>query len=228
MMTQSNRTEHDAKIQELKERFERDGYAVLIEPRGLDLPFDLGNYVPDLVARKPDGGLIVEVKTANARTSIERYQSLAHTVQQHAGWRFVLVTVDDLNVPASLQETVSWGELEAKLGTIRLLIDNGNAEPAILYLWSVFEAAMRKLAITVAMPIERLPATKLMNQLYTVGYIAIDDFKTAKKFLTMRNGITHGFGTPPDVPVLESFLRAVTGLIREWKNECADKKTLDD
>ncbi|WP_087688014.1 hypothetical protein [Pandoraea sp. PE-S2R-1] len=228
MTTQSNHSAHEAKIQELKERFERDGYAVLIEPRRQDIPFDLGNYVPDLVARKRDGGLIVEVKTVNARTSIERYQSLAHTVQQHDGWRFVLVTVDDLNVPVSLQETVGWGELEAKLGTIRLLIDNGNAEPAILYLWSVFEAAMRKLAITTAMPIERLPATKLMNQLYTAGYIAVDDFQIAKKFLTMRNGITHGFGTPPDVPLAESFLRAVAGLIREWTKEGADYETLDD
>lgn len=227
-MTQSNRTEHDAKLQELKERFEREGYAVLVEPPKLAIPFDLGNYVPDLVARKPDGGLIVEVKTTKARTPIDRYQSIAQIVQGHAGWRFILVTVDDLNAPASLQELVSWDQLVAKLGTIQSLIDSGNTEPAILYLWSIFEAAMRRLAIVVAMPIERLPATKLMNQLYTVGYISVDDFSTAKKFLTLRNGITHGFGTPPDAPLLESFLNVVAGLIQEWMNERAESGRLDD
>ncbi|MDB5933310.1 MAG: hypothetical protein JWQ01_654 [Massilia sp.] len=227
-MTQSNRTEHDAKVQELKARFERDGYDVVIEPQRLALPFDLDNYIPDLVARKPDGGLIVEVKTGNARTSIERYQSVARNVQQHKGWRFLLVTVDDLSVPASLQEMASWDELVTKLGTVRLLVDNGNVEPAILYLWSIFEAAMRKLAFTVAMPIERLPATKLMNQLYTVGYMSIDAFTTAKKFLAMRNGITHGFGTTPDGPLLELFYRVVSSLVQEWKDERMNREMLDE
>lgn len=228
MMTQSNHTEHDAKLQELKARYERDGYEVLVEPQKGVVPFDLGNYIPDLVASKPPGGLIIEVKTANARTSIERYQSIAHIVQQHPGWRFLLVTVDDLNVPASLREMADWDELVAKLGVTRSLIDTGNSEPAVLYLWSIFEAAMRRLAITTTMPIERLPATKLMNQLFTVGYLSIDDFTTAKKFLIMRNGITHGFGTPLDDPLLESFLRVVSSLVQEWKNERTETERLDE
>lgn len=225
-MMETNRTEYEAKIQELKAQFERDGYKVLVEPQRAALPFDLDNYVPDIVASKPDGGLIVEVKTTNTRTSIARYQSVAQTVQQHPGWRFLLVTVDDLNVPEA-QEIASWDQLEAKLGTIRSLIADEKAEPAVLYLWSVFEAAMRKLAYGVAMPVERLPATKLMNQLYTAGYISVDDFQTAKKFLTMRNEITHGFSTSPDGQLLESFLISVSGLIRDWKNERIDSEMLD-
>lgn len=121
----------------------------------------------------------------------------------------------------------SWDALAAKIGTIRSLIDTGNAEPAILYLWSIFEASMRKLAFTVAMPVERLPATKLMNQLYTAGYISIDDFATAKKFLTMRNGVTLGFDTPADGQLLESFLDVVSGLIQEWTNERSNIEMLD-
>lgn len=226
-MTPSNQTEHDAKVQELRARYERDGYDVLVAPLRQSLPFDLDSYVPDLVARKPDGGLIIEVKTANARTSIERYQSVARTVQQHPGWRFLLVTVDDLNVPESEQEMATWDALAAKTGIVRSLIDSGNAEPAILYLWSIFEASMRRLAFAVAIPVERLPATKLMNQLYTAGYISIDDFATAKKFLTMRNGVTHGFDTPADGQLLESFLDVVSGLIQEWTNERSNIEMLD-
>ncbi len=225
-MAQSNRFEHDAKIQELKAGYERDGYEVLVAPDRQSLPFDLDNYVPDLLARKPDGGLIIDVKTANARVSIERYQSVARTVQQHRGWRFLLVTVDDLNIPASAQQLPSWSELAAKLDMSRSLMDNGNAEPAILYLWSIWEAAMRKLAGAVALPIERLPATKLMNQFYTLGYISIDDFTTAKQFLIMRDCVTHGFNIALDGPLLESFFDVVSGFIREWKNERFDSEML--
>jgi hypothetical protein len=225
-MMETNRTEYEAKIQELKAQFERDGYNVLVEPQRTDLPFDLDNYVPDIVASKPDGGLIVEVKTTNTKTSISRYQSVAQIVQQHPGWRFLMVTVDDLDVPEA-QEMASWDQLEAKLGTIRSLIADGKTEPGVLYLWSVFEAAMRKLAYAVAMPIERLPATALMNQLYTAGYISVGDFQTAKELLTIRNMITHGFGTSPDGPLLESFLISVAGLIRDWKNERIDSEMLN-
>lgn len=223
-MTQNNRTEHDTKVEELRARYAREGYEVLVEPRGESLPFDLGTYVPDLVAHKDSGGLIVEVKAANAKTSLERYQSVARVVQQHPGWRFLLVTVDDLNVPNSPQEMVSWDKLEVNVATTTSLIAEGHAEPATLYLWSIFEAAMRKLAVISATPIERLPATKLMNQLYTAGYISVDEFATAKKFLAMRNGITHGFGVVPDRQLLQSFLRVVSALIQEWKKEPVDEE----
>lgn len=223
-MTQSNRTEHDAKVEELRARYARNGYEVLVEPRSESLPFDLGTYVPDLIARKDNGGLIVEVKTANAKTSLERYQSIARVIQRYPGWRFLLVTTDDLNVPTSTQEMVSWEKLEANVATTILLIAEGHLEPATLYLWSIFEAAMRKLAVISAVPVERLPATKLMNQLYTMGHISVADFETAKKFLTMRNGITHGFGVVPDTQLVQSFLRVVSTLIQEWKNEPVDEE----
>jgi len=227
-VTQTNRTDHDAKITELKVRFARDGYVVLVEPQRRDLPFDLGDYLPDLVAQRADGGVIVEVKTGSTRTSVERYQSVARIVQQHRGWRFLFITVDDVNVPLSLQEIADWTELLTKLATIRLLIGNGYTEAATLYLWSIFEAAMRKLAIAAAIPIERLPATKLMNQLYTAGYMSIDAFAITKKFLIMRNGITHGFDIAMDKRLLASFELIVAGLIREWMNEQCNSEMLDD
>ncbi|NVM75180.1 hypothetical protein FHW83_000960 [Duganella sp. SG902] len=218
MNTPSNRTEYDAQVQQLKKKFESDGYEVIIDPQSPELPFELPDYSPDLVVKKPDGGgFIVEVKTTHTRTSAERYQSIANIVRQNHGWRFLLVTIDDLNIPAFAENIIGWDELEEKLKTTRSLIDSNHAEAAVLYLWSIFEAAMRKLAITEAMPIERLPAVKMLNQLYTVGYISVDEFSTVKTFLNMRNGITHGFGTSPDGPLLESFFRIVSALIAEWK-----------
>jgi hypothetical protein len=223
MTMPNNRTEHDAKVRELKDRFEREGYeVVLVEPGRSALPFDLEGYVPDLIARKDGGGLIVEVKSTTTRTSIERFQSIAQNISQHKGWRFVLVTVDDLNIPAVLMDTIGWDDLDKKLAMVRPLLESGHVEPAILYVWSIFESMMRKLAITVAMPVERLPATRLMNQLYTAGYMSVIDFTMAKKFLAMRNGITHGYGIPPDVTLLNKFLEFAGHRLDQWRKARVD------
>lgn len=226
-MIESNSSERDAKIQKLKDEFERDGYEVLLTPGKESLPFDLDDYLPDMIALKANAGLIVEVRTVNTTSSIERFQTIARTVQQHPGWRFLVVTVDDLNVPASSQTMASWAELTTKIGLVRTLMAQGSMEPAILFLWSIYEGAMRKLAIAAAMPIERLPAIKLMNQLYTAGYISVDEFETANRFLEMRNQIAHGLNTVPDGQLLSSFVRIVSDLIQEWKDERTTGAMLD-
>jgi hypothetical protein len=217
MNAPDNLTEQDAKIQQLKKEFESDRCEVLIKPQNPVLPFELPDYSPTLVVKKPEGGgYIVEVKSAHARTAAERYQAIANLVRQNHGWRFLLVTVDDLNVPTFAEEIAGWDELEGKLKSTRTLIDGNHKEAAVLYLWSIFEAAMRKLAIAEAMPIERLPALQVLNQLYTTGYISVDEFSTVKKFLSMRNSITHGFATPPDSALLDSFFQIVSELMVEW------------
>lgn len=218
MNTPSNRIERDAKIQQLREKFENDGYEVVVEPENSALPFDLNDYSPALLVKKPGGGgFIVEVKTAHARTSLERYQALANIVRQSPGWRFLLITVDDLNVPTHADEMVEWDALAGKLEATRSLIDSHHEEAAVLYLWSIFEAAIRKLAIAEALPIERLPALKMLNQLYTIGYISVDEFATAKKFLAMRNNIAYGFRTSLDTPLLASFFHIAFELVAEWR-----------
>lgn len=227
MNAPDNLTEQDVKIQQLKKEFESDGYEVLVKPQNPALPFELPDYSPTLVVKKPEGGgYVVEVKSAHARTAAERYQAIANIVRQNHGWRFLLVTVDDLNVPTFSEEIAGWDELEGKLKSTRFLIDSNHAEAAVLYLWSIFEAAMRKLAIMEAMPIERLPVLQVLNQLYTTGYISVDEFSTVKKFLSMRNSITHGFGNPPDEALLESFFQIVSELMAEWKT-CSAESALD-
>jgi hypothetical protein len=217
MITESNRKEHDVKIHELKLKYERDGYLVHVEPQKSDLPFDLGSYVPDLIASKSSGGLIVEVKTRNAKPSIERYQAIADAVRQHAGWKFLLVTVGDLDAPEASTELLRWNELDAKLAAVRGLVEQRYLEPAVLYLWSIFEAAMRKVAVSDAIPVERMSSSRMMDHLYTAGYISVHDYDAAKKFMEIRNTVAHGFSVILTADLVGSFLHAVSALIEEWR-----------
>lgn len=224
-MTNNNDAVHRQKIDELRMQYEREGYLVLVEPTATKLPFDLGSYMPDLVARKADGsgGLIVEVRTTGARTSVERFQAIAQEVREHPGWRFLIVSVDDLSVATKDHQLASWQEMSTKLDQARQLLKSGLRDAAVLYLWSIFEGAMRQLAVATATPVERLPASKLMNQLYTIGYISVSELQTAKQFLQLRNQIAHGFRSDEGNHVIEAFLTSLSGWVANWSKEPAQR-----
>jgi hypothetical protein len=222
-MTTGNEADHRQKIEELRLQYEREGYLVETEPQGQDLPFDLGTYRPDLVARKANGigGLIVEVRTSSGRTSVERFQGIAQTVREHEGWRFLIVSVEDLSAATKEYPLPSWNELDAKVAQASQLLDSGMRDAAALFLWSIFEGAMRKLAIATATPVERLPASRMMNQLYTLGYISVSELQAAKNFLQIRNQVAHGFQSAETGQALETFAALLTSWVAKWKTEPA-------
>lgn len=222
-MTVKDDTIHRQKIEELRLQYEREGYHVLIEPTALQLPFALGAYTPDLVAQKADGtgGLIVEVRTTGGRGSVERFQAIAQVVREHLGWRFLMVTVEDLSVASKDHPLTSWEEIGTKLMQARQLLNLGMHDAAVLYLWSIFEGAMRRLAIATATPVERLPASKLMSQLYTIGYISVSELQIAKQFLQLRNQIAHGFRSDEDHDLVEAFSTLLSGWVTSWSSEPA-------
>lgn len=220
-MTATNDVIHRQKIEELRLQYEREGYQVLIEPVAPQLPFGLGSYTPDLVARKQDGtgGLIVEVRPTSSRGSIERFQGIAQAVRAHPGWRFVMVSVDDLAIASRDEQLASWEEIGAKLEQAQQLMNSGMRDAAVLYLWSIFEGAMRQLAVATAMPVERFPATKLMSQLYTIGYISVSELPIAKQFLQLRNQVAHGFRSEEDDDLIKTFATLLSKWVESWRSE---------
>jgi len=81
------------RLQGIAEKYKSQGFEVVIEPSKFLLPFDLGNYCPDLMARKgSDEGYIIEIKNSIAKISVDRYREIAEIVAQHHGWRFLLIT----------------------------------------------------------------------------------------------------------------------------------------
>jgi hypothetical protein len=211
---------HNAKLDALAEDYARDGFVVLKEPSPGQLPFDLGDYRPDLVAIKGDTGLVVEVKASASRISIDRLQQTAGAVASHPGWRFLLVTLDDVDsrkIPTTAIELPTWPELEAKLAQVKGLLEKGMAEPALLYLWSVFEAALRRRAIAQNIPVERLPANSLLRHLYSQGEISVDQIDTLEEFFDRRNRLAHGAKETIDADFVQRLVLAVGELIAEWR-----------
>ncbi len=207
---------YEQKIQSIAQELLDNGYNVSIEPLESDHPFNLGRYRPDIIASKNDKGIILEVKTSLKHSSIDRFQDIAERVAAHAGWRFMVVTLNDTSeqvLSSDANELPSWEELGTRLANVNTLMQQLFFEPSILFLWGIIEAALRKRAISQHLPIERFQTVDLIDHTFSSGEISISEFDLFKNFLTQRNKAAHGIIVSIDNEVLKLVYHTIQGLV---------------
>lgn len=220
-MNNQTQSLQEQKIQSTAQELLDNGYSVSIEPPISELPFDLGGYRPDLIATKDTEGIVLEIKTSLNRLSVDRFQDIAERVATHHGWRFLLVTLDDTSekiLPSNDDEMPSWQELNARLVSLTMLINDSLLEPAILFSWSIIETALRKRAIAQNLPIARFPTKQLLNHTFSSGEISISEFDLFKICLDLRNKVANGSVASIDPETLTSANVSIHTLVEKWSN----------
>jgi mRNA-degrading endonuclease RelE of RelBE toxin-antitoxin system len=233
-MIDNTKSLHDEKVESLIKKYRDEGFTVTKEPQPNEIPFDLDNYQPDILATKNEHesgliGLIIEVKTSIHPVSVERLQSVAEEVSKHPGWRFLLVTLEDIqaeSLPGTSEELPSWEELINYFSQVSKLIENNNIEPAFLFLWSVFEGALRKRAVDVSISVERLPVIRLLRSMYSLGELSISEFDSIQACLEQRNRLAHGYIQKLDLEVLHTFVILVVKLLIEWTSNISETEKI--
>lgn len=217
-MTNPIQTQHDTALS-LAEEYRRDGYKVVVEPGPLDLPFDLGGYRPDLLALKGDSGLIVEVKARADRLSIDTLRSVAEEVRHHPGWRFVLVTAQDIpsvGLPGQEEDPISWDEIKERIEHALSLKAMGERETAYLALWIAFERLLRLQARRVAIPVDRLAPSIVIRQLYSQGELTMEQFDAALACQDIRDRVVHGILSPDLAKTTDQLTILLRELLEAW------------
>jgi len=228
-MIDNTKSLRDDKVESLIKKYRDEGFTVIQNPKADQLPFDLDNYQPDILATKNqnESGLIIEVKTSISPVSVERLQSVAEEISRHPGWRFLLVTLEDIeaeSLPGTSEELPSWEELIDHFSQVSKLIENNNIEPAFLFLWSVFEGALRKRAVDVSIPVERLPVIRLLRTMYSLGELSISEFDIIQAYLEKRNRLAHGYIQKLDSEVLLTFIMLIVKLLGEWISNISENQ----
>ncbi len=230
-MIDNTKSLRDDKVESLIKKYRDEGFTVIQNPKADQLPFDLDNYQPDILATKNqnESGLIIEVKTSISPVSVERLQSVAEEISRHPGWRFLLVTLEDIeaeSLPGTSEELPSWEELINYFSQVSKLIENNNIEPAFLFLWSVFEGALRKRAVDVSIPVERLPVIRLLRTMYSLGELSISEFDIIQAYLEKRNRLAHGYIQKLDSEVLHTFIMLIVKLLGEWISNISENQKI--
>jgi len=195
-----NNVSHEAyrqKLQEIAAEYEARGYEVLVEPRPEQLPEFLAGFRPDLVARGPNESVVVEVKVGTQTAASERFRELAETIQRQPGWRFSLVVIDPRSdeVAPPTQQLLARQEIVDRLGRANELLKTGATDAAFLLMWVAVEALLRHIATREGLPLERVPSSSLMKELFSLGILSRSELEVAQRAFSVRNALVHGFAT---------------------------------
>lgn len=198
-------------IDKVAEDYRRRGYDVAVMPRGPNLPEFLAGYQPDIIARGADESVVVEVKVGTQTSVAERFREIAERVNRQPGWRFSLVYVSPSEPDQVTEaEPAPLAELQERAQDADSLLQAGQPEAAFLLFWSACEGSLRLLGRRAQLPLENLPSSALIRELYSTGEISRDHFDTLMRLLPMRNRLVHGLlGRTEDINV-----EPLRGLVR--------------
>jgi uncharacterized protein YutE (UPF0331/DUF86 family) len=181
----------------LAEEYRDKGYEISFHPNPEDLPDFLKNYRPDMIVRRGDEAVVIEVKSRSSLNSSTQYlRNLAQLVEQHPGWRFELVMTnpEDAAYSQRAEGSLQEPEIESRLQIARQLAAQ-HPESAILYSWSLVEATLRLVAENEGLSLQRFDSLYLVKKLATEGVISKSEYQLLMNALSLRNSIAHGFKT---------------------------------
>jgi uncharacterized protein YutE (UPF0331/DUF86 family) len=180
------------------------GYEVEFQPSPEDLPDFLKNYRPNLIARRQDEAVVIEVAS---RHSLNDYSSqylsnLAQIVEQNPTWRLDLVMTNPeevLNL-SKPKDSLQKQEIEFQLLGVRKLAQQ-HLESALLYAWSLVEATLRLVVENEKFSFQSSNSPSyLIKLLVTEGVISREEYELLMNALSLRHTIAHGFKTTQLTP----------------------------
>ena len=172
---------------------------VAFHPNPDDTPVFLKNYRPDMIVRRGDESVVVQINSSSSlnSSSTQYLSSLAEVLEKQHGWRLEFVMIDPDDTPIALPQSegsLQIQDIEARLSVAKQ-ITTQNLESAVLYSWSLVEATLRLLAEKEELSLKNFNPQYLVKYLTYEGVISRSDYQLLMNALSLRNTIAHGFKT---------------------------------
>jgi hypothetical protein len=196
----------------LAEEYRRKGYEVVEEPSQEQLPDFLSGYRPDLLIRKGDEAIVVEVKSRTSLAQETQVRELARLLRTKPGWNFELIVVGEeerLRAPEGAHP-FDRDDILRGLEAAEKLLQAGFADAALLLAWSASEATVRLLTEEEALVLERLAPLYILKQAVMHGVVSREEYHFLTKVLEYRNALVHGFKPIDFEPALVTELISTT------------------
>jgi hypothetical protein len=192
----AERSERETRrLRRIAERFEREGFRVMIEPSSSALPEWLSSFLPDLVATRGSEGVVVEVKSREEVHGDKNIGRLAEIVDGHPEWRFEL----DISNPRepTTPKPPAWpaaseSHIQEQLQAASQLMQSGLQGPALLSAWAGFEGAARQAVARHEVELTPMPSASLLKTLWSLGYLDPESRDKLTDLGATRNRVAHG------------------------------------
>jgi hypothetical protein len=227
MMQTSMASAATRRVEQIAQEYKDKGYEVLVEPEAEKLPGSLASFRPDLVVRRGDEVVVIEVKS-RASLGDPQLQQLAEAVRRQPGWRFELVLLKPEAGPPGTKE---WNaeDIAHNLDQVETLLRSAQEEAALLLAWSTAEATLRLLTHKERLILERVDAPYLLKLLVTRAVITRDQHDLIWEVLQLRNAVAHGFKPPAlDPAKIQGLCTTISALLEQAARRGAREGAMRD
>lgn len=168
-------------------RMRSEGWDVVAKPGPELLPDSLSDFRPDLVARRGEEAVVVEVRSRRRPPDVDMVQ-LAERISELPGWRLNVVYLPGELAVADREQLLRWASsADALAGTA--------PEAALLLAWAAAEGALHRLAEARGVDTEQ--AGRLLAALAGLGIVEDDEHDQLRRAMETRNALAHGRQGPP-------------------------------
>lgn len=201
----------DRELQRLASQYTKEGFSVRLLPGETDLPPFAKDFVVEILGRREGGGVLVSVKRNLLAMQDDNYiPRYAEATNAQPGWRYDLIILEREPPMARLLRSAkqpSPDEIAQQLQYAERVLDAGFVNPALITAWASLEAAMRGTLHRTGDKIEwGADPESMLAELYSSGFLSVEDDPQLEAARKLRNEIVHGFSPAPVDPETVTLL----------------------
>jgi uncharacterized protein YutE (UPF0331/DUF86 family) len=199
-------------LERLAKQYRDEGYEVQVRPGPADLPDFLQGFEIDLLAKRPDVTVVVEVKWSADATTNQSLKGLSEILKERPGYRFDFVSLKRTRRKSEAAGSIDDRELCVRLRETESLLANRALNAAAILSWSAAEGALRLLAKREKVGVEGQNPALITKTLFSRGLLNKEQYDLLNDAVSYRNAAVHGFSVDA---IHDPTIRALILLAKE-------------
>lgn len=177
-------------LESMRPFYEGRGYRFTVHPIRADVPAFLASHLPDAVASKGDGGIVIKLVSRPAQVVQPSLVELRDLIKGRPEWRLTVAHMG--RDPSSVREMPVVGKdpILRRADEAERLAKGGHVAAAFVLAWSLLEATLNSLHPS-ADKRPRTPGT-VVQTLSMNGDISYEVEKSLRPLIDLRNRVVHG------------------------------------
>jgi uncharacterized protein YutE (UPF0331/DUF86 family) len=216
------------KISELALEYQSHGYEVEFDATLPELPKSLKWFKPDLVARRGDETVILEVKSYAEISQNHKFAELVEYLNRLPGWRFEVVVVKPkTDRQRAKLELLNIKEINRLHSISAELTRTKNVSLGLIAIWISVEAMLRHLAKIGEVKLENQSTRYVLKKLLSYGLLSQKAYQSFNECLDYRNQLIHGYKPSQfDHAKVHALTQGIHGLTRALNKLARQKRIL--
>lgn len=174
-------------LERVAAEYEAQGYTVEVQPSPRNLPEPLRGLEIDLLMRRDDETVILEVGVPDQRHRSQDWERL-QTGARALGWQVVLRNMTRADIAVPLDEM----EIAERLADAERLLAAQASESALLVAWAATEAVLERLAELVELEPTVHESRGVVRGLHSLGALSEGEFTLLERLADLQSVTAHG------------------------------------